>query len=88
MNVNNQLAEPRHGEVLAGRGITYVPDYAINAGGLINVAQEVSGYDGDKALARASRIYDTILEILGRSKATGARPEQVADRIAEERFDG
>src|SRR5205807_862150 len=42
---NNQLAEPRHGDDLFARGILYAPDYAINAGGLINVAQEVKGYD-------------------------------------------
>jgi leucine dehydrogenase len=42
---NNQLAEPRHGDDLHARGILYAPDYAINAGGLINVAQEVKGYD-------------------------------------------
>src|SRR5262249_48934199 len=41
---NNQLAEPRHGEDINARGILYAPDYAINAGGLINVASEVTGY--------------------------------------------
>jgi leucine dehydrogenase len=85
---NNQLAEPRHGKLLADRGILYVPDYAINAGGLINVAQEVAGYEREKAYDRASLIYDTILEILSRSKKTGERPEQVADRIVEERIYG
>ena len=83
---NNQLAEPRHGQALAERGIVYVPDYAINAGGLINVAQEVAGYDRKKALARAGKIYDTIAELLARSKATGKRPEEVADRMVEEKL--
>lgn len=83
---NNQLAEPRHGKLLAERGITYVPDYAINAGGLINVAQEVVGYDREKALARAGRIYDTIDALLRRAKETGARPEEVADRMVEEKL--
>src|SRR5688572_5395852 len=36
---NNQLALPRHGDDLHARGIIYAPDYAINAGGLVNVAQ-------------------------------------------------
>ncbi len=85
---NNQLAEPRHGEVLKDRGIVYVPDYAINAGGLINVAQEVDGYDRQKAYDRASKVYDTILELLTRSKATGKRPEQVADVMVEEKIYG
>ncbi len=83
---NNQLAEPRHGEMLAQRSIAYVPDYAINAGGLINVAQEWVGYDEVKAKDRASRIYETISAILARAKAESLRPEQVADRMAEERI--
>jgi leucine dehydrogenase len=85
---NNQLAEARHGQLLAERGIVYVPDYAINAGGLINVAQEVAGYDRKKAYDRASKIYDTILELLTRARATGKRPEQVADAMVEERIYG
>lgn len=85
---NNQLAEPRHGELLAQRGITYCPDYAINAGGLINVAMEVGTYDRDQAYARASRIYDTIDQILERAKGSGFRPEQVADKMVEEKLYG
>lgn len=85
---NNQLLEPRHGEALAARGIVYCPDYAINAGGLINVAQEVAGYDREKAIAGASRVYDTIAQILRRSKASGERPEVIADRIVDEKLYG
>jgi leucine dehydrogenase len=84
---NNQLAEPRHGELLAKKGIVYCPDYAINAGGLINVAQEVAGYDRKKAMDKASLIHDTILSLLSRAQATGQRPEQVADRLVEERLE-
>jgi leucine dehydrogenase len=83
---NNQLLEPRHGVELARRGIVYCPDYAINAGGLINVYQEVAGYDRQKAYDRASGIYDTILSLLKRAKESGQRPEQVADQIVEERL--
>ena len=83
---NNQLLEPRHGQLLAEKGIVYAPDYAINAGGLINVAQEVVGYDRDKAYARAEKIYDTIDMVLTRAKASGQRPEQVADRMVEEKL--
>jgi leucine dehydrogenase len=81
---NNQLAEPRHGDDLHARGILYAPDYAINAGGLINVAQEVAGYDADKARARTLQIYDTILEICERSRATGTPPHRVADAMVRE----
>jgi len=85
---NNQLAEPRHGTDLAARGILYAPDYAINAGGLINVALEWTGYDEGKARAGASRIYDTMIEIFGRSKSENLPPATVADRMAEEQIRG
>ncbi|WP_342378899.1 leucine dehydrogenase [Myxococcus stipitatus] len=83
---NNQLLTMRHGEQLANRGILYVPDYAANAGGLINVAQEWAGYDREKAYARASNIFDTIDTLLRRAKESGQRPEQVADRMVEEKL--
>lgn len=85
---NNQLAEPRHGAMLRERGILYAPDYAINAGGLINVAQEYIGYDVDKVRAKVSEIHDTMLEIFRRADAEGRTTDVVADRMAEERFLG
>jgi leucine dehydrogenase len=81
---NNQLAEPHHGELLMKRGIVYAPDYAINAGGLINVAQEVAGYDAERARARTLRIYDTILEVVQRAEREGIPTDRVADRMVEE----
>lgn len=85
-SANNQLREERHGKELFDRGIVYVPDYVINAGGLINVAQEVAGYDEAKSRETCSKIYDTVLSILERAKAEGSRPEVVADRIVLERL--
>jgi leucine dehydrogenase len=83
---NNQLAEPRHGDDLNARGILYAPDYAINAGGLVNVATEVTGYDADKSRARVMKIYDTIYEIAERSRKTLTPTHRVADLLAEERL--
>lgn len=83
---NNQLAEPRHGEALRARDISYAPDYAINAGGLINVSQEVLGYDAEKSRTRTLKIYDTILEILTRARAEKLSTDVVADRMVEERL--
>jgi len=83
---NNQLAEPRHGDALRARGIAYAPDYAINAGGLINVALEVKGYDPHEARKRTLKIYDTIAEVLRRADAEGMTPEAVADRMVAERL--
>jgi leucine dehydrogenase len=83
---NNQLAQPRHGDDLHARGILYAPDYAINAGGLVNVAQEVLGYDAKKAREKTLQIYDTILEIADRSGKTGTPTYRIADMLVEEKL--
>jgi leucine dehydrogenase len=83
---NNQLAEPRHGDDLHARGILYAPDYAINAGGLVNVAQEVVGYDAEKSRAKTLKIYDTILDIAERSARLAAPTYKVADIMVEEKL--
>jgi len=83
---NNQLAEPRHGNDLHERGILYAPDYAINAGGLVNVAQEVLGYDAKAARERTLKIYDTIYEICDRSRKLAAPTYKVADIMVEEKL--
>ena len=83
---NNQLATRALGEVLAQKGIFYAPDYAINAGGLINVAQEFRGYDAAAATAKVMLVRDTIAEIARRSQRAGAgeNPSVIADRMVEE----
>jgi leucine dehydrogenase len=83
---NNQLAESRHGDDLQSRGILYAPDYAINAGGLINVALELKGYDADKARAQTMKVYDTIHEIGERSQHSLTPTYRVADLIVEEKL--
>jgi len=83
---NNQLAEPRHGDDLMQRGILYAPDYAINAGGLINVATELGGYDAEKSRAKVVKIYDTILEIAERARRAMKPTHLIADMMAEERL--
>ncbi len=83
---NNQLAEMRHGDDLHARGILYAPDYAINAGGLVNVAQEVKGYDAAVSREKTLKIYDTMMEIFERSKKLNAPTHKVADMMVEERL--
>lgn len=83
---NNQLARPRHGAAVKERGILYAPDYALNAGGLINVAQEYAGYDADAVRQKVYAIFDTMIEIFERAQADDLTTDVVADRIAEERF--
>jgi leucine dehydrogenase len=83
---NNQLAEPRHGDDLHARGILYAPDYAINAGGLVNVAQEVLGYDAQKSRAQTMQIFDTIKDIAERSAKLGSPTYRIADILVEEKL--
>ena len=68
------------------RGILYAPDYAINAGGLINVAQEYAGYDAEVSRERTMKIYDTILEIAERAEKAMAPTYRIADTMVEERL--
>lgn len=84
---NNQLAdEDKHGNMLVDRGILYAPDYAINAGGLINVANELEGYARERALGRAEGIYNTILEIFSIAEADGVPSHEASRKLAEDRL--
>ena len=84
---NNQLLEPRHGDLLEQRGIVYAPDYAANAGGVINgCCREMLGWDVEKTLAKTDAIYDTLLKIFALAEREKIPTYQAADRLAEERF--
>ncbi|HEV7628784.1 MAG TPA: Glu/Leu/Phe/Val dehydrogenase dimerization domain-containing protein [Streptomyces sp.] len=83
---NNQLAHPGVEKDLADRGILYAPDYVVNAGGVIQVADELHGFDFDRCKAKAARIFDTTLSIFARAKEDGIPPAAAADRIAEQRM--
>ncbi|MEV4623071.1 Glu/Leu/Phe/Val dehydrogenase dimerization domain-containing protein [Asanoa sp. NPDC049573] len=83
---NNQLAHPGIEKQLADRGILYTPDYVVNAGGVIQVADEIEGFNFDRAKLRATRIYDTTREILRLADAEGVPPAVAADRLAERRM--
>lgn len=83
---NNQLAEARHDEVLRQRGILYAPDYAINAGGIIDVFYERHGGDPVAVREHIDTIADTLTEIFQRADREALPTGHVADRLAEERF--
>jgi valine dehydrogenase (NAD+) len=83
---NNQLAHPGVEKDLADRGILYAPDYVVNAGGVIQVADELHGFDFDRAKAKAEKIYDTTSAIFERAAADGVPPAVAADRLAEQRI--
>ncbi|WP_329553920.1 Leu/Phe/Val dehydrogenase [Streptomyces sp. NBC_00696] len=83
---NNQLEHPGVEKDLADRGILYAPDYVVNAGGVIQVADELHGFDFDRCKAKAAKIFDTTLAIFARAKEDGIPPAAAADRIAEQRM--
>jgi len=82
---NNVLLEPRHGDALEERNITYAPDYVANAGGVINVYSELAGWDAQRALRKADEIYNTILGVFEIAKSDGIPTYEAADRLAERR---
>lgn len=85
-SANNQLAEDRHGEMLRRRDILYAPDYVLNAGGVIDVAHDFGDYDPQETRRHIAGIADTLTEIYRRAQRTASPTNQVADHIAEERF--
>ena len=83
---NNQLAHPGVEKLLEERGILYAPDYVVNSGGLIQVADELRGFDFARARRRASGIYDATRAVLERAARDGVPTAVAADRIAEQRM--
>lgn len=84
---NNQLAEARHGDKLDEMGLVYAPDYIINAGGVIQVADEFNGgYNRDRARMSVDRIYDQIEKVFEIAERDGIPAYKAADILAEERI--
>ncbi len=83
---NNQLAHPGIEKQLADRGILYAPDYVVNAGGVIQVADELEGFSFDRAQAKASQIFATTSKIFAIADDEGVPPAAAADRLAERRM--
>lgn len=84
---NNQLKEPeKHGVIIEEKGFFYAPDYIINAGGVINVAEELNGYDKERALKKVAGIYDNVAKVFKIAKEQGVPTYIAADRLAEERI--
>jgi valine dehydrogenase (NAD+) len=86
---NNQLAdEGEHGTAtrLMERGITYAPDFLVNAGGVIQVSDELHGFDMQRARERTATIFEHTLEVLRDADAAGVSPALAADRLAERRI--
>ena len=79
--------ETRDGEALSERGITYAPDYVINAGGLINVCAELKSQSREKAMGDAAAIFNTVKRIINKAKSEGTTTIRAANKVAEERIE-
>jgi valine dehydrogenase (NAD+) len=83
---NNQLDHPGIEKVLADNGVLYAPDYVVNAGGLIQVADEIEGFNFERAKAHAAKIYATTKQVFAIAADEGVPPAVAADRFAERRM--
>ena len=83
---NNQLANNAIGDEVEKRGILYAPDYAVNAGGVMNVALEITGYNRERAMRMMRTIYHNLTRIYEIAERDGIPTYKAADRMAEERI--
>jgi len=83
---NNQLASPDVDDALVARGIVYAPDFVVNAGGIINIAEEFTGYSRDRAIAATARIESRVADLLAVADAEGLPPGKAAERLARARL--
>ncbi len=85
-SANNQLATDADADRLTERGILYAPDFVVNAGGLINVYDELHGYSRTRALHRVDALFDATKAILEKADKEGITPNRAAISIAEQRI--
>ncbi|AUJ26322.1 MULTISPECIES: Leu/Phe/Val dehydrogenase [Virgibacillus] len=85
-SANNQLKESRHGDMIHKQGVVYAPDYVINSGGVINVADELQGYNYDRAMKKVETIYDSLLKVFAIARRDNIPTYLAANRMAEERI--
>lgn len=84
---NNQLATNEIGDEVEKRGILYAPDYAVNAGGVMNVSLEIDGYNRERAMRMMRTIYHNLTRIFEIAERDGIPTYKAADRLAEERIE-
>lgn len=85
-SANNQLQNPSDADALKKRGILYAPDFIINSGAIIDVAEEYMGYRKEKVDRKVSQIYDRLLEIFRESEALGTSTLDAAVRYSRRRI--
>jgi leucine dehydrogenase len=83
---NNQLATPEDADRLAARGIVYAPDFVVNAGGIINITEEIRGYSWERAAIAVDGIGATVASILDLADARSINPHKAAVELAKDRI--
>ena len=83
---NNQLASPQVAELLQRLGVLYAPDFCVNPGGVVQVAEELVGADVERARAKVEKVFDTTTRVLARAESEGITPVAAAEREAEDRI--
>lgn len=86
-SANNQLLLESHGKLLKQKGILYAPDYIVNAGGLIQVADELYNYNKERVLTKTKSIYTSLLEIYKEAELDNITTIEAANRFCEKRID-
>lgn len=86
-SANNQLKAERHGAALQEKGIVYAPDYIVNAGGLIQVADELYGANQERVWQKTKAIYDSLMEILIVSENDSVSTVEAANRFCEQKLE-
>jgi phenylalanine dehydrogenase len=86
-SANNQLKEVRHGLALQEKGILYAPDYIVNAGGLIQVADELYTPNKERVLKKTKAIYNSLLDIYSQAEKEGITTVEAANKFCENRMD-
>ncbi len=85
-SANNQLLELRHGEMLGQKGILYAPDYIVNSGGLIQVADELYEPNKERVLRKTKAIYSSLLDVYKQAQFDGITTVEAANRFCEDRL--
>ncbi len=83
---NNQLETEEDGARLLARGITYAPDYVVNAGGIISVSAEYLGESEAAVDARVRAIAPRVVRVVEEAKAANASPHVIADKIVRDKI--
>ena len=86
-SANNQLLTDLHGEKLKEKGILYAPDYIVNCGGLIQVADELYGINRDRVLTKIKTVYNSLLEVYEQADLDSITTVEAANRMCEKRIE-